>query len=139
MNIYRILYTGIFLVVLAGCNSPAPKAKDASAVDSAADIRSKLVGEWTRTDGGYKLKILSASPDGTLDAGYFNPNPIHVARAEWINKNNNIFIFVELRDVNYPGSAYTLQFFPSENILAGNYYQAVEGTNFDVQFVKEIQ
>ena len=134
-----IFLFSIFMIILTGCNSPAPKAKEAASVDSATDIRNKLVGEWTRTDGGYKLKILSATPDGRLDAGYFNPNPIHVARAEWINKNNNIFIFVELRDVNYPGSAYTLQFFPSENILAGNYYQAVEGTNFDVQFVKEVK
>lgn len=96
-----------------------------------------LVGRWTRTDseGAYVIEIKSASSDGKLDARYFNPNPIKVGRAEW-QKKNNLVVVVELRDVNYPGSTYTLNFIPSENRMTGNYYQAVEGANFNVEFVR---
>lgn len=97
-----------------------------------------LVGRWTRTDseGAYVIEIKSASSDGKLDARYFNPNPIKIGRAEWQKKNNNLVVVVELRDVNYPGSTYTLNFIPTENRMTGNYYQAVEGANFDVEFVR---
>ena len=71
-----------------------------------------LVGRWVRTDsnGGYTLEIKTASADGKLDAGYFNPNPINVSRAEWQKKEGSLVVVVELRDVNYPGSTYTLNF-----------------------------
>lgn len=97
-----------------------------------------LVGRWTRTDsdGAYVIEIKSASADGTLEASYFNPGPIKVGHAEWQKKNNGLMIIVELRDVNYPGSTYTLNFIPSENRMTGNYFQAVEGTNFEVEFVR---
>ena len=97
-----------------------------------------LIGRWTRTDseGAYVIEIKSANVDGKLNAGYFNPNPIKVGYAEWQNKNGKLVVVVELRDVNYPGSTYTLTFLSAENRLTGNYYQAVEGTNFDVEFVR---
>lgn len=97
-----------------------------------------LVARWVRVDseGNYIIEIKSATADGKLDARYFNPNPIKVGRAEWQQKNGSLMIVVELRDVNYPGSTYTLNFIPSENRLTGNYYQAVEGANFDVEFVR---
>ncbi len=97
-----------------------------------------LIGRWTRTDsdGAYVIEIKSASSDGKLVASYFNPNPIKVGRAEWQKKNNILVVVIELRDVNYPGSTYTLTFIPGENRMTGNYYQAVEGTNFDVEFIR---
>ena len=100
-----------------------------------------LVGRWTRTDsdGAYVIEIKSAAADGKLEAIYFNPNPIKVGRAEWQKKDNSLIIIVELRDVNYPGSTYTLNFMPTEGRMMGNYYQAVEGTNFDVTFVRSIR
>jgi len=44
---------------------------------------------------------------------------------------------VELRDVNYPGSTYTLNYLPDRDILAGDYYQAVQGLTFYVEFVRK--
>jgi hypothetical protein len=82
------------------------------------------------------IEIRSASADGKLDARYFNPNPINVGSAAWQKNANGLVVVIELQDVNYPGSTYTLNFFPSENRMAGNYYQAVEGANFDVEFVR---
>jgi hypothetical protein len=97
-----------------------------------------LVGRWTRTDseGAYVIEIKSAGAEGKLEANYFNPNPINVGHAEWQQKNGKLIVIVELRDVNYPGSTYTLNFFPSENRMTGNYYQAVQGQNFEVEFIR---
>jgi hypothetical protein len=113
-------------------------SRSAPSTVPAKEDKDLLAGRWTRTDsdGAYVIEIKSASSDGKLDASYFNPNPIKVGRAEWQKKNNNLVVLVELRDVNYPGSTYTLNFFPSENRMTGNYYQAVEGANFDVEFVR---
>jgi hypothetical protein len=99
--------------------------------------QNQLVGRWVRTDseGNYIIEIKSAA-DGKLDASYFNPNPIKVGRAEWQQKNGSLVIVVELQDVNYPGSTYTLNLLPAQDRLTGNYYQAVEGTNFNVEFVR---
>jgi hypothetical protein len=97
-----------------------------------------LIGRWVRTDsnGNYIIEISSATATGNLEASYFNPNPIKVGHAEWQKKNGGLVVIVELRDVNYPGSTYTLSFNPSENLLSGIYYQAVQGTSFDVAFVR---
>lgn len=100
--------------------------------------QSLLIGRWARTDsdGAYVIEIKSAGADGKLDASYFNPNPIKVGHASWQQKNKGIMIVVELRDVNYPGSTYTLQFSTTEDRMTGNYYQAVEGANFTVEFLR---
>ncbi|MBK9099270.1 MAG: hypothetical protein IPM14_14355 [bacterium] len=74
--------------------------------------------------------------DNTLDAKYFNPYPINVGKASWQHISGNIKIIVELRDVNYPGSTYTLNYLPDRDILAGDYYQAVEGLTFYVEFAR---
>jgi hypothetical protein len=95
-----------------------------------------LVGRWLREDGGYVLEIRSASPDGRLVATYSNPRSIHVTRAEWRQQSGRLGVFVELRDVNYPGSTYTLVMTPEKDRLVGTYFQAVQRANFDVEFVR---
>jgi hypothetical protein len=156
---------GISLVCIAimCCNSPFGNAESASvsesdsavtapgktvsqpqfAEDSAIKAKVKIpdynqvIGDWIRTDGGKTIRINGASPDGNLNAEYFNPNPIHVGQAEWILKNNRLVVIVELQDVNYPGSRYTLEFFPAEEKLAGIYYQAVDKENYEVEFIRQ--
>jgi hypothetical protein len=157
MKIKTILIFGLAFLILAGCKTPAPKVNNEVTSDSDAVVgqmanpvtngdkatntgkpdESRLVGEWVRTDGGYRIRILSVTADGKLDAGYFNPNPIHVGQADWKVKDKNIIIIVVLQDVNYPGSTYTLQYFPTEDRLAGNYYQAVERANYGVEFMRQ--
>lgn len=66
----------------------------------------------------------------------FNPNPINVGSAKWEESYGNLKIVVEMRDVNYPGSTYTLNYLPDRDILAGEYYQAVEGLTFYVEFTR---
>jgi hypothetical protein len=122
----------------AGKDTNSSASSPTTANAPAKSDKDLLVGRWTRTDsdGAYVIEIKSAGADGKLEASYFNPNPIKVGHAEWQKKNNALMIMVELRDVNYPGSTYTLNFIPSENRMTGNYFQAVEGTNFDVEFVR---
>lgn len=94
----------------------------------------RLVGRWSRPDGGYLLEVRGVAKDGTLDAAYFNPNPIHVARAEAFREAGTLKAFVELRDVNYPGSTYTLTYNPVADRLEGTYYQAALKQSFEAYF-----
>jgi hypothetical protein len=102
----------------------------------AADDFQALVGRWQRTDGGYVIEIRSIEPDGKIKAGYFNPRPINVSRAQASMDTDHIKVEVELRDVGYPGSTYTLVYSPDKVTLSGYYYHAVSGQYFDVLFVR---
>jgi hypothetical protein len=99
----------------------------------------KLVGRWLRPDGGYILQLSEPGPEGVLKAAYFNPRPIHVSRAEWKHLEDQLRIFVELSDRNYPGSTYTLVYVPDRDRFTGYYYQAALGQTFDVVFVRQKQ
>jgi hypothetical protein len=94
----------------------------------------KLKGRWRRPDGGYIMAINSIAESGAVDAAYFNPYPIHVGNAVASRNGNVAKLFVELRDVNYPGSTYSLSYDPSGDRLQGIYYQAVEQQSFEVVF-----
>ena len=107
-------------------SSPPPAAID----------KNKITGNWVRTDAPYKLNISGLGDDGSLKVEYFNPKSIHVAKAGWTNTNANMSIYVELRDENYPGSNYTLLYYPDKDLLAGKYFQAVEGETYDVGFMR---
>jgi len=97
-------------------------------------VLKKLEGKWERTDGGYVIELKNPTPDGKINAGYYNPKPIHVGRSGWQYTAGKIIVTVELQDANYPGSLYTLQFFHRDNVMAGTYFQAVEKVNYDVEF-----
>ena len=73
---------------------------------------------------------------GKMDAGYFNPRPINVSRAEASQEGTMIKVFIELRDANYPGSTYTLTYDPVRDELKGVYFQAALQQSFDVVFVR---
>jgi len=85
----------------------------------------KLPGKWQRSDGDYVIEIFSVTKEGKMDAGYFNPNPINVDKAEWKINDNKLYIRVILKDVNYPGSTYTLIYNPVNDTMSGNYFQAL--------------
>lgn len=94
----------------------------------------QLKGRWQRADGDYVIEIRGIAPDGKLNAGYFNPQPINVAKATASPEGANVKVFIELRDVNYPGSTYTLLYAPGKDRLVGTYFQAVAGETYDVFF-----
>ncbi len=95
-----------------------------------------LTCRWIRTDAPYVIEIQGVNNDGTMQASYYNPRLINVACAEARKKNGTLEIFVELRDVNYPGSHYTLGYDRENDRLQGVYFQAAIQQNFDVSFVR---
>ena len=86
-----------------------------------------LKGRWLRPDGGYVFEIRAVDPSGKIDARYFNPRPINIAKAEATRDGSQLNVFVELRAPNYPGSTYTLMYDPKQDQLRGTYFQAALG------------
>jgi hypothetical protein len=115
-------------------NTPPPATAPAGAV--ARPEFQKLIGKWQRPDGGYVIEIKSVDADGKLDAAYFNPKPIHVARTQAAMDGTSLKVFIELRDVNYPGSTYTLVYDSGGDSFTGVYYQALQQQSFEVNFVR---
>jgi hypothetical protein len=95
-----------------------------------------LKGRWLRPDGGYIFEIRAVDPSGKIDALYFNPRPINIAKAEAKRDGAKLNVFVELRAPNYPGSTYTLVYDQNQDQLRGTYFQAALRKNFDVYFVR---
>jgi hypothetical protein len=119
---------------------PSPAVVNATNVTAPAPtpnpVFEKLKGKWLRPDGGYIVEVRSVEPDGKMDAAYFNPNPIHVAKAEAAQEGAVTKVSIELRDVNYPGSTYVLTYDAATDQLAGVYYQAALQQRFEVVFVR---
>ena len=122
-----IVFLAGMLAGVCGCGNAGKEAKDEY---------STLTGRWLRPDGGYILEVKSVDSTGLMAAGYFNPRSINVAKAQASVENTALKVFVELRDVNYPGSTYNLVYNPSADRLIGTYYQAVEKRTFEVFFVR---
>jgi len=98
---------------------------------------SVLIGDWVRTDAPYEIKISELLGNGVLKAGYFNPKSINVGKAAWTSVDGALKIYIELRDVNYPGSNYNLTYLPENDSLVGKYFQAVEGVTYDIGFSRK--
>ena len=96
----------------------------------------RLEGRWLRPDGGYVLEIRDVKSDGVCQAVYLNPRPIHVSRARADEDGSSWKLFVELSDVGYPGSTYTLQYDAATDAMNGIYYQAAQQMSFEVKFVR---
>ena len=96
----------------------------------------KVQGRWQRGDGGYIIDIRKVEADGELTVAYLNPRPINVAKAEASMVEGALKVFVELRDVNYPGSIYQLTYDPAADRLRGTYFQAALRETYDVEFTR---
>ena len=131
----------VIAVVVAVSRSPKPPAsptrEGAAPTTPNQASPDRLTGRWLRPDGGYVIEVRSAQGNGVLDAAYFNPRPINVSHAEWRREGGRLRVFIELRDVNYPGSTYTLRYAPQQDRLVGDYFQAVHQQTFDVEFVRQ--
>ncbi len=80
------------------------------------------------------LEIRSIATDGEAEAAYFNPKPIHVAKARVSREGARVGVYVELQDENYPGSTYRLVYDSAADCLQGTYYQAVAKETYDIVF-----
>lgn len=120
----------VSVLIFISCDN---KTENKSQIVQKTD-KTKIIGEWLRTDSDYMIKIAAVNDDGLLLAQYFNPNPINVGKAEWLSSDGFIKIYLELRDENYPGSNYNLTYIPERDMMVGDYFQAVEGLTFYVEF-----
>ena len=96
-----------------------------------------IIGEWVRPDGGYIVRVRDVNPDGSVDAGYFNPGKINIAEANVSLWKGLVKLFIKLQDKGYPGSTYTLYYYPEKDALAGFYYQAAVGQTYEVFFFRK--
>ncbi len=115
----------------ASTNAAAPAATPAPRLEF-----QKLVGKWERPDGGYVLEIRSVDASGRMEAGYYNPDPIRVSKALAIQEGAVTKVFVELRDVNYPGCTYSLTYDAQNDQLYGQYFQAAVEQTYDIAFAR---
>lgn len=139
-NRYRLfpLVTIVLFVLIAGCGRQQSSGNLGSkAVRENASAGGDILGTWVRTDGGYTLEIEAFFTDSTLLASYFNPNPVNIAETEWKIRNGFVYFYIKFEDEGYPGSYYSLGYYPEKDILAGFYYQAVMKQEFDVVFVRK--
>jgi hypothetical protein len=136
LNITNVIFTTIFIIsiTLTSCGGDKAPTPDKSPVQVDPG---KLAGSWLRPDGGYVIEILEVHDQGTLNARYLNPRPINIARAEWKVEDDRLKIFIKFDDVNYPGSTYTLDYFPDRDQLIGAYFQAVQQQSYYVEFIRQ--
>ena len=125
---------GVILIILAW----AVFFQDPETAASAEQPDFKvIVGEWVRPDGGYIVRVQDVNPDGSVDAGYFNPGKINIAEANVSLQKGLVKLFIKLQDKGYPGSTYTLYYYQEQDALAGFYYQAAVGQNYEVVFFRK--
>ncbi len=138
---YRItIVVGIFCLLVtafAGISGVLAQSEKAPPEKTEKNLYERLAGKWVRPDGGYILELREVGSQGALKAGYYNPKSIKVHKASWESVEGKLKIFVELRDMNYPGSTYNLQYDPVSDRLKGKYFQAVAGQTFEVEFVRK--
>ena len=79
----------------------------------------QFAGEWTRSDGTYKLLITVES--GKAVAQYFNPAAINVESTSVKEADDYLSLKIVLRDQGYNGSNYELQYIPEYRFLLGIY------------------
>lgn len=127
-----LVLSGLFLAFFM----PAVAGAADTSKSTAKNDAQRLIGRWVRPDGGYILELKEIGKDGKLKAAYFNPKSIKVARAELHRKEGRLTLDVELRDVNYPGSTYHLQYDPKTDRLIGTYFQAVYGETYEIEFTR---
>ena len=147
LSLIMVLAVGSTILVIANFKSTTPnlaakpdagmpRAQSSAASDEGKNF-GNLIGRWLRPDGGYIIEIRNINADGRMDAAYFNPRPINVARAEVSWKNGSQEVFIELQETGYPGSTYTLGYNPAQDAFTGVYFQATLKQAFEVVFVRQ--
>jgi len=101
--------------------------------------KSRLVGEWTRTDATCQMKITAALESGKLEMTYFKPKSIPVGKSYWIQNGTFLSIYVELLDEFNPGSYYKLNYNTERDVLKGEYFDNKEEKTNPVEFTRTKQ
>jgi hypothetical protein len=74
-----LIATAIFIVVVVIILNK--ESSDSVSTNAKTIDKNLIVGNWLRTDSDYRIQISKINEDGTIEAQYFNPNPINVGKA----------------------------------------------------------
>lgn len=129
----------VVLVLCCAILSIPLRGADETATPSPEFDEQTLNGKWQRPDGGYVIEITVVHPDGRLDAAYYNPRPINIARAAWRIGGGRLQVLVILNDEGYPNATYVLHYDPEKDQLFGDYTQPAAEQTFEVNFVRMIR
>jgi len=129
-GVLQFASTGPAIAQTAGAGAKAPAVAEKPGLDV-------VEGAWVRPDGGYLILIKKVSPDGQLEAMYFNPNTLPFAKARASRDGAAVRLSFELQAGGYNGSTYELTYDPASDRLKGVYYQAVAKQKFEVYFVRK--
>ncbi len=135
LTVYTIIFSVIIFIGFNGCKENETVKKENNKQTVKVDKQS-LQGSWVRTDADYQIKLSDVLDNGNIKAQYFNPRSINVSKSDWINAEGFLKVYIELRDENYPGSNYNLTYIPERDMLVGDYFQAVEGVTYYVEFTR---
>jgi hypothetical protein len=136
IGILAVVILAVLLISRTTDSADDPVVSPPPPIPEPTSLYGALLGRWLRTDGDYLLDIRAVDGAGNAQVDYFNPRPIHVARAEATRDGEVLKIIVVLEDVGYPGSSYTLTWSPKERLLSGEYYQATLQEIFEVTFTR---
>jgi hypothetical protein len=95
-----------------------------------------LVGEWSRIETPYQIKITDVLDNGKLELTYFDLKSINTGKTYWLLKGTFLSIYVELLDENNPGSYYKLNYNSERDVLVGDYFEVIDGITYPVEFVR---
>jgi uncharacterized protein (DUF2147 family) len=96
-----------------------------------------IAGEWQRTDGNYLITVSDVQANGQATVQYFNPRPIHIAKAAVSPHKGFVQLSIEFQDRGYEGSTYLLYYYAEEDSLVGYYYQAKMDRTYKVGFIRK--
>jgi hypothetical protein len=138
------MHLGVVVLAMLCCviasaalsGAPVVEAGQAAKPSSGHTDLQRLAGRWARLDVNYVLELRGVKEEGSVQVSYFNPRPINVSRAEVGRTDGSLTVFVELRDVNYPGSAYNLRYDPRTDRLLGTYFQAAQPQTYEIEFMR---
>ena len=114
------------------CGNQEKKAEQAKYV-SDTQLTAAL-GKWQRSDSPYVLVLSNIKTDSTLVAKYLNPKSINISETHWKTSDGYFYFYIKFDDEGYPGSYYSLGYYPEEDRLFGFYYQAMQKQKYDVVF-----
>ena len=131
--ILLIFFTGFFLFILQ------PVCADEVESSTVKIDYGIIAGKWQRTDGNYLIKVSDVQAEGQAMVTYFNPRPIHVAKAAFSTEKDMIKLFLKFQDKGYEGSSYSLYYYAQKDALLGFYYQAPMDKTYEVVFLRKTQ
>jgi hypothetical protein len=128
MSIKKVMFQLVAAVFIAFLLSGSGFAEDKFAM---------MAGEWQRSDGNYLIKVSDVQANGQATVQYFNPRPIHVAKAAISPHKGFIQLSIEFQDKGYEGSTYVLYYYAKEDTLVGYYHQAKMNRTYNVIFIRK--